>query len=179
MILRNFTVMAVLMFPISACAQSNDTECAFEKVILKNKIGPLEIGMNFDNTQVENYIKPALLPYSDIDGYELNPCATDASIIVETNEAGNIITLSTTSIIFKTFNGASVDMSLAQLRDLYPNGSISTGVEEGGWIAFKPDDVSGYFEFELDGVERTCLRDNSICAADFYQRKSIRYWVTD
>lgn len=178
-ILRNFAVMATLMFPINACAESNDTECAFEKTILENTIGPLEIGMTFDSMQVENNIKPTLLPYSDVDGYEFNPCGTDASIIVETDEAENIITLSTTSVVFKTSNGASVDMNLTKLRELYPNGTFSTGVEEGGWIAFKPNDLSGYFEFELDGVGRTCLRDISKCATDFYERKSIRYWVTN
>jgi hypothetical protein len=110
-------------------------------------------------------------------GYQVTVCDEKTTLTIAFDDTDAVKSMSTTSPSFQTDKGGKVGMSLAQLQTLHPEGVVSTGVEEGGWIAFRLDQFSGYFEFSLEGIEFSCLRDHRTCPTEFYERPAIRYWA--
>lgn len=163
----------------SGCASSSDEDCTFERSIANGEIGPIRSGSSLDELRKDYNVAILMLPYSDTSGYEITLCDNETAVLVETDAADVVISMSSTSASFQTDSGGRVGMSLAQLQRLHPEGVVSTGVEESGWIAFRLTELSGYFEFGLDGVKSSCLQENQTCTSDFYERPAIRYWAVD
>ncbi len=159
------------------CKAAPNAACKFEQDINIGEIGPIKLKTSLDEIGKNYSIKSARLPYSDVLGKEVTICNSEATIIAETDASDNIITISTKSSLFHTGSGARVGMSLNQLMARHPDGILSTGTEEGGWITFIIKELSGYFEFSLVGVEFKCLQDNKKCPSEFYRRPAIRYWT--
>jgi hypothetical protein len=176
-IFRILPALICFIFPVSSCASSSDESCIFEHSIRSGAIGPVQLGLSLDELYKEYSVAVSNLPYSDISGYAVTFCDHEATVLVETNTVGVVISLSTSSTSFQTDPGAKVGMNLVRLQALHPEGVISTGVEEGGWIAFRLEEISGFFEFSLDGIEFSCLQDYQTCMPEFYERPAIRYWT--
>lgn len=185
MTLRAFAPLLMIAFLNNGCASASDEnlapvsdqKCTFERGIGKGNIGPIRLGDSLSVLRENYQVETTLLPYSDVEGYEVSLCGGEAKIIAEVDEGGSVITLSTTSPSFETQRGAAVGMSLKKLQMLHPEGILSTGVEEGGWVAFRLDEISGYFEFSLEGVSFECRRDEASCGNELNDRPAIRYWA--
>ncbi|MCF6292036.1 MAG: hypothetical protein L3J04_01440 [Robiginitomaculum sp.] len=181
---RILLILIGFLFPASGYASPTDDACFPNYDIGKGKIGQLELGSYLSELSKEHNVVTARSLYADTSytnnlHYQVTICHTEISILVQTEADGLIVALSTPSQLFSTSSGAKVGMSIRQLQALHPEGTISTGVEESGWVAFQLKDISGFFEFEILDVEFSCLLDNLTCSPDFYERPSIRYWVGD
>lgn len=172
-----FSVSGCASAPLDSSESSNGRACAFERGIGDGRIGPIRSGSSLDEIRSSYSVAAAPLPYSDEMGFQISTCDQEAIVIVEIDEKGAVESMSTTSTSFQTDKGGKVGMSLNQLQGAHTEGIISTGVEEGGWIAFRLDDISGYFEFSLEGVEFSCLQDRRTCGPEFFEKQAIRYWA--
>ena len=185
MIFHSLAVLIALPLHVDGCASvpadsaqhASSGACSFERDIGDRKIGPIRIGSSLDEIRADYTVVPARLPYSDEMGYQVTVCDEETSLIVKFDESNSAVSISTTSPSFQTDRGGKVGMSLEQLLTLHPDGIVSTGVEEGGWIAFRLDRISGYFEFSLQDIAFSCLRDHRTCPSEFYERPAIRYWA--
>lgn len=185
MIHRAFTPLLMIAFLNIGCASAfgenlevvSDQNCTFERGIGDGKIGPIRLGDSLRALRQNYQVETTFLPYSDAEGHAVLLCGGEAKIIAEVDDAGEVITLSTSSTSFETQRGAAVGMSLERLQALHPEGILSTGVEEGGWVAFRLDEISGYFEFSLEGVSFECRQDEASCGDQLNERPAIRYWV--
>ena len=147
------------------------------RVIQEDRIGAVGLGDTLDQLEQKYAVQESEFPYSEQLGYAISQCDDDDVVVFQADESGTVISIFTASPQFLTENGGRVGMKLSQLISLYPDGVISTGVEEGGWIAFRPHSLSEYFEFDLKNTEIECLRDYQNCSPDFYDRVAIGYWV--
>ncbi|GJL65065.1 MAG: hypothetical protein NPIRA05_00360 [Nitrospirales bacterium] len=185
MTVRALFPVLMIAFLSTSCASASerklsvlpDQNCKFERGIDKGKIGPILIGNSVDELREEHQVGITSLPYLDQTGYAVSLCSDDAIVVAEADDEGIVVSLSTTSSSFQTKRGGKVGMSLEQLQAIHQDGILSTGVEEGGWIAFRLDEITGFFEFSLEGIAVACLRDHESCAQEFYERPAIRYWV--
>ena len=185
MIHRAFAPLLIIALLNNGCASASgensevvtDQNCTFERGIGDAKIGPIRLGDSLGALRQNYQVETILLPYSDAEGLAVSLCDGEVEIIAEVDDADVVITLSTSSTAFETQRGGAVGMSLERLQALHPEGIVSTGVEEGGWVAFRLDEISGYFEFSLEGVSFECLRDESACGDELKDRLAIRYWA--
>lgn len=184
MIYRVFAPLLMLLILNNGCALASSDNmmgvsgqnCMVERDIGNGNIGPIRLGDTLGALREHYQVETIFLPYSDDGGYAVSLCGHEAEVVAEVDEANVVITLSTTSPSFETQRGAAVGMSLERLQALHPEGMLSTGVEEGGWFAFRLDDISGYFEFSLEGVSFECLRNQAACGDELKDRSAIRYW---
>ena len=185
MIHRAFAPLLIIAFLNNGCASVSgenleavsDQNCTFDSGIGDEKIGPIRLGDSLGALRENYQVETTLLPYSDAEGHAVSLCDGEVKIIAEVDDADAVITLSTSSTSFETQRGAAVGMSLEKLQALHPEGILSTGVEEGGWVAFRLDEISGYFEFSLEGVSFECRQDEASCGDELNERSAIRYWV--
>lgn len=185
MAIRSFMTLVFALSPVCGCAEvpadsqvvPTQAKCTFEREISARKVGPFRIGESLEALRKDYSITAGRLPYSDEIGFQVATCDPEASVIVSTAENSVVDSVSTASQSFQTAQGGKVGMNLEELQRLHPEGVLSTGVEEGGWIAFRLDGLSGFFEFSLIGVEFSCLLDRKSCPPEFYTRPSIRYWA--
>jgi hypothetical protein len=168
---------ATILFGCSGTADEPD--CDAPVLIGAGHIGPIELGAAFPEIKAEMQTTPSFLPYSDVEGHSVAVCNSSEGILIELDENESVIAISTTSELIHTPLGGSVGMTLSELKKMHPRGTISTGIEEGGWIAFTLSEYSGYFEFSVIGVDRACLQNNADCMEQIELRRAIRYWAVE
>ena len=174
--------ISCLCFP-AACASaerqaiepSKDAKCEFSHEIKPASIGPVRLGHSLNSHAKAYTISQTTTRYTNEPAYRITFCDGAASVVVEVENDETIVSIATNSPEFKTIKGAKVGMSLVQLQKAHPEGAISTGIEEGGWVAFRLEEFSGYFEFSIKNVEISCLKDNETCNPDFFNSPSISY----
>ena len=128
MLHRAFTPLLMIAFLNIGCASASgenlevvsDQNCTFERGIGDGKIGPIRLGDSLRALRQNYQVETTFLPYSDAEGHAVLLCGGEATIIAEVDDAGAVITLSTSSTSFETQRGAAVVMSLDKLQALHP-----------------------------------------------------------
>ncbi|MEP5576176.1 MAG: hypothetical protein ABJP48_06985 [Erythrobacter sp.] len=153
--------------------------CEFDKTINDERIGPIRIGERLEAISPPLHLEEAYLPYSVEDGEMATNCDGEVEVIFDRGQDGKVSSLSTQSRHFETDKGASVGDTLEKILSSHPEGRLTSGAEEGGWIAYSPRGGKGYFEFSVEGLDHQCLQDFANCQVSKGSLESIRYWVTE
>ena len=175
-------VICCLCVPAACAAEKqqaveapHEEKCKFSREIGPASIGPVMLGSSLSSYTNEHSISQTTTRYTNEPAYRITFCDRTTSVIVEVDDDESITSIATVSSDFKTKRGAKIGMSLDQLSEVHPEGIISTGVEEGGWIAYRLEEFSGYFEFPVKDVELSCLRKPETCNPGFFNTPSISY----
>lgn len=164
----------------SSCSATPTSQgCRFDRTINDERIGPIKIGEQLETVSPPLHVKEAYLPYSDEHGELATDCDGEVEVIFDRDQDGEVSSVSTQSRYFETTKGASVGDSLEKILSLHPEGRLTSGAEEGGWIAYFPSSERGYFEFGVQGLDHQCLQNFADCQVSRKSLESIRYWVTE
>jgi hypothetical protein len=174
-----FVGIAAALSASSCSATPASQSCEFDRTIGDERIGPIRIGEKLDAVSPPLHLEEAYLPYSDENGKMATDCDGEVEVIFDQHQNGEVSSISTQSRYFETTKGASVGDSLEKILSLHPEGRLTSGAEEGGWVAYFPSGGKGYFEFAVKGLDHQCLQDFSNCQVSKGSLESIRYWVTE
>lgn len=171
--------IAAALLASSGSATPSSKGCEFDKTINNERIGPVIIGRRLDAATPPLHLEVVYLPYSDEDGEMATDCNGEVEVIFNRDQDGEVVSISTRSGYFETSAGARVGDNLEKILSMHPDGRVTSGTEEGGWVAYFPSSGRGYFEFAVEGLDHQCLQDIANCEVSKESLVSIRYWVIE
>lgn len=163
---RAFGLAFALLLPGSAAAQS-----ANPSLMSSDAIGPIKRGWVQSDILVLGLPTAVRCEPTEGDPITIYTVAVSSDVAVEVwfGSDDKPYALETNSTAFATAKGARVGDTMARLKELYPQGRISSGLIEGARLSFGlPADSAGavagmWFTFETEGLSDDCLREGLGC----------------
>lgn len=160
---------------IAACGT---TEPPTYATLSGTSIGPVQFGMTPGDVDALGLSTHRDQAYLEGDPYDRMMVTVDEGNTVEVIFLRNrVVDITTTSTQFTAHNGARVGNTLRELRQLYLQGRVYIGEEEGRHFTFQTGE-GGYFDLSMEGVPASCFQHRGVCP-DLGGQRSIRYRIRD